>query len=84
MALPFLRKKQSVGLIIQHRKPDGQVEVSHSQDDGDAGMIAVAEDLAKALEAKDYRAAAEALKAAFEIFESEPHTENESEESEEE
>ena len=84
LALPFLRKKQTAALIIQHRKPDGQVEVSHGQDDDDAGILAAAEDLCKALESKDYHAVAAALKAAFELLEAAPHAENESEESEEE
>ena len=76
--LPFLAKKaQNAGIIVQERqadeKPDGQDE------DKDAGMHAAAKDLISAVHMKDTKRVAEALRAAFQIADSEPHEEGEHE-----
>lgn len=71
--LPFLGQKR--------QQDGGSVSVSsegkvHSGEE-DMGLISAAEDLCKAIERKDHKSIAAALKAAFEILESEPHTEGE-------
>lgn len=71
--LPFLnnKKKQSTGLIISERKPD----VMNEDMDQDVPLEACGADLLSAIESKDHKAIAAALRAAFEIMDSEPHTE---------
>lgn len=67
--LPFLRPKSAAGVIIQKRKPDGSQEV---EDAPGSAIEACAEDLIRAVHAKDSKAVAAALCAAFEVFESQP------------
>lgn len=68
MSLPFLKPKPVAGLIVETRKADA----SKSTEDGDenAGLYACAEDLTRAIHAKDARSVAAALRAAFDILES--------------
>jgi len=73
--LPFLKQKQVAGLIVAKRKPDGTHEEQHSEDQEDHGLEACATDLIRAIHAKDSTAAAAAMRAAFELMESEPHEE---------
>jgi len=72
--LPFLKRKQegSMSADDDHvlRKPD---EGSEEYDT----MHAVAEDLLKAIEAKDVPGIAAAFRAGFELADSEPHEEGE-------
>jgi hypothetical protein len=81
MSLPFLRKKQVAGLIMAKRNPDGsKTETGNeqdNQDDSGSSMHSAASDLIKAIESKDISAVAAALKAAFQIADSEPHDEGE-------
>jgi len=69
--LPFLKLKQegSSSEPVEHkmREPD--------DDDNYNPLHAAAEDLISAVHSKSVKAVAEALKAAFEICESEPHEE---------
>jgi hypothetical protein len=71
--LPFLRKKQEEGssptLSIKTRTPDKK------EDSDDAGLNACAQDLLDAVQARDVSGVAAALKAAFEIADSQPHEE---------
>ena len=53
------------------RKPD--VESDHSEED--AGLHACAQDIIDSIESKDQRRLAGALRAVFELLESEPHEE---------
>ena len=72
--LPFLKpKSHSAGVIIQQRKPDDKDE--SEMDMGDHAMEAAAEDIMKAINSKDSRHLALALRAAFQILDSEPHEE---------
>ncbi len=70
--LPFLKnnKDASASMPIEsmERKPDDGAEYD--------SMESAAEDLCNAIKAEDYKAAAAALRAAFELMESEPHEEN--------
>lgn len=73
--LPFLKKQQVAGLIIsKHRQPSGSIEES-SPKGHDEGLEACARDMITALDSKDSRQLAQALRNAFEIMESEPHEE---------
>jgi hypothetical protein len=47
----------------------------HEDGDGDHALIACAEDLIRAIHAKDAQSVADAFRAAFEVLESEPHDE---------
>ena len=72
--LPFLKaQRKSDGIATVYRSPDEGKEPDHA----DEGLIAAAADLLKAVESKDSRAIAAALKAAFEICDSAPHHEGE-------
>lgn len=69
--LPFLRNKQDASasgpIESVERKPDEGAEYD--------SMESAAEDLCNAIHAKDYKGAAAALRAAFELMEIEPHKE---------
>lgn len=81
--LPFLKKQRPVaGIVIETRKPDEGKEPEAAGDE--SGLESAAHDLLMAIEAKDVKAMAAAMKAAFEIMESQPHEEGEHLESEEE
>jgi hypothetical protein len=73
--LPFLKHDQDASVSspvsTQIRKPDEEGEYS--------GLHAAAEDLVNAVHAKNIKAVAEALKAAFDLCDSEPHVEGEHE-----
>ncbi len=60
------------GIAQQTRKPDNK---SQENQEDNAGMEAVAHDLISAIHSRDAKAVSEALKAAFEIADSEPHEE---------
>lgn len=69
--LPFLKKKQdsaNTGLIIQTRAPDEPAE--SEEDNSSAGIESCAHALINAVHAKDAKAAAMAIKDAFDILES--------------
>lgn len=71
--LPFLTKKPAqTGVIIKERTPDKKPD---DQSPDDSGIEACAEDLIHAVHAKDVKAVAEAIKAAFEILDAQPHEE---------
>jgi len=73
--LPFLKNRyeaSSSGPVeSMERKPDEGKEEEYDS------LESAAEDLCNAIEAKDYKAAAVALRAAFELMDSEPHYEGE-------
>jgi len=76
--LPFSKKDQSIsGVLSQKRHPDPKAE--QNQDDSSAGIEACAQEIIDAVEAKDAKRVAEALKDAFELLDnddeaSEPHS----------
>jgi flagellar biosynthesis/type III secretory pathway protein FliH len=71
--LPFLKKKQEGSASMPS---DSIVREPDNEQDYDS-MHAVAEDLLKAIEAKDVAAIAEAFRAGFELADSESHEEGE-------
>lgn len=77
--LPFLKPKAVSGIIISHRKSDGSDPKNEPEDQEDQGLMACAEQMIRAMHAKDAQGVAEAFKAAFEILESAPHEEAEHE-----
>ena len=74
--LPFLKKNQAAatGVIVKTRQPDEKPDMD-DQDDPKAAKKAAAMDLLRAIEAKDHAGIADALQAAFEIMDAEPHEE---------
>ncbi len=74
--LPFLKNKEGhvSSVIVKHRQPDQPSEKTE-ENDSEAAHEACAADILKAIEAKDPKALASALRSAFEIMESEPHEE---------
>ena len=73
--LPFLKKNQeaSVYLEEEHKKRE-------SDEESDYDMLeSAAEDLLSAIQSRDIKAIASALKAAFEMCDSQPHEEGENE-----
>lgn len=77
--LPFLKKKNEggvAGIIVKTRPPDEKSE--QDQDDSKVDSIEYcAQDLLKAIESKDIKAIAEALRDVFDILDSQPHEEGE-------
>lgn len=69
--LPFLKPKVVSGVIMSYRKPDGQEEKYHEDEE----LHAISEDFIQAVHAKDAQAVADAFRAAFECLESQPHEE---------
>lgn len=73
MALPWMkRRSQQSGISIEYRKPDSSKQDS---DDNDSGLDMGAEDLIRAIEQKDKSKVKAAIRAMFEILDSEPHEE---------
>lgn len=61
--LPFLKQKpMATGLIVQTRKTDGDAP---PMENDDAAMEACASDIMRAIEAKDHRGLAKAIRAAM-------------------
>ena len=74
MGLPFLKpQRRETGLIVETRKPDGIEE--QGMEGEDPALEAAAEDILRAITAKDAKHLALAMKAAFDIMESSPHEE---------
>lgn len=73
MSLPFLQKKKIAGVIISHRKPDEASQEQNPNDD--SGLEACASDLIDAIQSQDTKRAAAAIRAAFEVLESEEEDE---------
>lgn len=80
--LPYLKAKRQPGLIIATRKADGGKIENGMEGEEDQGLMACAEDLIRAIHAKDAQAVAGAFKAAFELCETQPHDEYNHEEDE--
>lgn len=70
--LPFLKKKHQAGVIVETKERPTDQPKKHQEDQG---LMACAYDLIAAVEAKDTQRVAAALKAAFQICETEPHEE---------
>ncbi len=76
-SLPFLsRKRKETGVIIQERAPDESKEVD-SKDMAPEALKAAAEDILRAINDNDSEHLALAIRNAFEICDSYPHTEGE-------
>lgn len=70
MSLPFLKKRNEVSaapIETKERKPDAEPEYD--------ALESAAEELCSAIQSKDYKSIASALRAAFELLDSEPHFE---------
>jgi hypothetical protein len=71
--IPFLKNKQDASASAPvdsiKREPDEESDYD--------GLEACVEDLCHAIEKKDYKAGASALRAAFELMEASPHEEGE-------
>lgn len=76
--LPFLKNKNisAPGITIKTRAPDEQPEAEESNDSS-AAIESCAQELIRAIHAKDVKAAAAALEDAFQILDSMPHEEGE-------
>lgn len=76
MSLPFLKPKQIAGVIISHRKPDSDAPQPMDEMEGsDSALEAAAQDILRAINSKDSQHLAQAIRAAFQILDSEPHEE---------
>lgn len=74
--LPFMKKKPIAGLIIAQRKPDGGTDIAHEEGDENHALDACSEDMIRAMHAKDIKALSAALRAAYEVLQSEPSMES--------
>lgn len=82
IVLPFLKNKKAAGLILSPVKPQGSprpdgrfIDIYSEESNENNGLVSCAQDLLKAIEMKDPKAMADAMKAAFQILDSEPHVE---------
>lgn len=78
MPLPFLKKpNRSTGISVAVRTPKGTMaeEDEGQQGQQDQGLKYAAHDLLMAVDNRDIQGISEALKAAFQILESQPHEE---------
>ena len=75
--LPFIKpQSKQASLSIKYRQPDEKEPFSDEGDaDDGAALHAAAQDILRAIESKDYKHLALALKSAFDICDSEPHVE---------
>lgn len=73
--LPFLKPKKQPSLIVAKVSADGHKEEMSHDGEENHGLMSAAEDLIRAVHAKDAHATVEALRSAFEIMELEPHDE---------
>lgn len=78
--LPFLKRDyKTQGIMIEDRKPDEKEQVKEEtdseNDESDQDLKACAMDLIKAVHARDAKGVAEALRAAFQVADAEPHEE---------
>lgn len=72
--LPWLAPKKQASVIIAKRVGD-KTEAEHEEGEHPPGLMAAAEDLISAVHAKDAKAVASAIYAAFEMCEEAPHEE---------
>lgn len=71
--LPFLKnKRKETGVIVQERVSDLPEESTEAD-----GLEVAAKDIMSAISGNDHKALAAAIRAAFEILESQPHVEGE-------
>lgn len=74
--LPFLKPKIQTGIVIQKtRASDGEPAEMTEESGDDQDMVAAAEDILRAVSTKDAVLLAKAIKAAFDIYEAQPHEE---------
>ena len=71
--LPYLQPHRMAAMITTVRKPSGEGEMKPEQKN--PALLAAAEDLIRAVHSKDIPAVADALEAAFQECDSEPHAE---------
>ncbi len=67
--LPSLKPKAVAGLIISKRKPDGSKVEEHTEGNEDQALHSAADDLIRAIHAKDTVGVASALRAARDLME---------------
>jgi hypothetical protein len=73
--LPFLKPKKMSSMIIAKVSPKGETMPQGAEDEENMGLVVAAEDLLAAIASKDANAVAEALRAAFQMCDMEPHVE---------
>jgi hypothetical protein len=75
--LPFLKNKQAsvAGVIVKQREPDEKPE--SDQDDSSAGVESCAQELIRAIHAKDAKSVANAMRDLMEVIEASPEDESE-------
>ena len=73
--LPFLKVKKQTGVETVNRKPDVKPEDESSDQSGDEGLHACAQDILRAISDNDYKHLAMALQSAFELMDAAPHDE---------
>lgn len=74
--LPFLKRTQDAAAAGPVQKIERKPDDDGAEPEFDM-LETAAEELCHALEAKDYKGAASALRAAFQMLEAEPHEEGE-------
>lgn len=68
--LPFLKPDKMASVVMAARKPDGSLEPKGEEGEMDHGKLSAAEDLIRAIHAKDAKAVAEAMQASYDMCES--------------
>lgn len=63
--------------MVKNISSEGKIEENHKDNDEDPGLMAAGADLIRAVHAKDEKGAAQAIRAAFEMLQSEASQDSE-------
>jgi len=74
--LPFLQPKKIQSVIMAARKPEGSIELQPEEAEA-SDLEMAAEELIRAVHAKDVKAVTAAIQACFELCDAMPHVEGE-------
>lgn len=73
--LPFLNKKRLSAGLVSSYKSEGKLMPEDKPEEKEDSLLVAAEDLIGAVKAGDAQGVAQALRAAFELCDMEPHVE---------
>lgn len=75
--LPFMKPRRVTSLLIAKHDPETGIGNAEPEQEEKEGLLMAAEHLISAIHSKDAKAVASALRAAFDMADSEPHKEGE-------
>ena len=73
--LPFMKPKAQAGILTTYRKSDSEEPQAPTDQELYSETEGIAEDIMRAINMKDAKALAEAMKDMFDVLDSQPHEE---------